>query len=54
MDLSIIIVNWNSTDYLSSCLASVYRETKAVSFEVIVIDDGSSEDCAEMLRRDFS
>lgn len=54
MDLSIIIVNWNSTDYLRHCLASVYRETKGISFEVIVVDNASRDDsCAELIRNEF-
>jgi GT2 family glycosyltransferase len=51
MNLSIVIVNWNSTEYLFRCLASVYRETRAISIEVIVVDNASWDDsCALMLR----
>jgi GT2 family glycosyltransferase len=54
MDLSIIIVNWNSTDYLRQCLASVHRETKGISFEIIVVDNASSDDsCARLVRDEY-
>jgi N-acetylglucosaminyl-diphospho-decaprenol L-rhamnosyltransferase len=52
--LSIIIVNWNSTDYLHLCLDSVYRETKGISVDVIVVDNASHDDsCAELIRTEF-
>jgi GT2 family glycosyltransferase len=53
MDLSIIIVNWNSTEYLRACLQSLYKETKDVVFEVIVVDNASYDGCAEMLKCAF-
>lgn len=51
MDLSIIIVNWNSKDYLRKAIASIETETKGIELEVIVIDGGSFDGCVEMLRR---
>src|SRR5258708_5608114 len=55
MDLSIIIVNWNSTDYLRHCLVSIYRETKGISVEVIVVDNASHDDsCAGLIEGEFS
>lgn len=54
MDLSIIIVNWNATDYLRDCLASIYCETRNLNIEVIVVDNASRDDsCAELIRREF-
>jgi hypothetical protein len=54
MNLSIIIVNWNSTDYLRRCLASIYRETKGISIEVVVVDNASRDDsCARLIRDEF-
>lgn len=41
MDLSIIIVNWNSKHYLQECVKSLLTEIKEIEFEVIVIDAGS-------------
>jgi N-acetylglucosaminyl-diphospho-decaprenol L-rhamnosyltransferase len=54
MDLSIIIVNWNSKDYVKKCLASVFASIRDLRFEVIVIDSASFDGCAEMIRENFS
>lgn len=51
--LSVIIVNWNSKDYLRKCLQSVYANTRGISFEVIVVDGASFDGCGEMLARGF-
>ena len=53
MDLSVIIINWNSAEYLRACLASLYREVRGVSFEVIVIDNASYDGCEKILREEF-
>jgi GT2 family glycosyltransferase len=52
-DLSILIVNWNSKDYLQECLASIYRETLGLDFEVIVVDNASWDGSAEMVAAEF-
>jgi GT2 family glycosyltransferase len=53
MDLSIVVVNWNSTDYLRGCLASVYKTVRDVHFEVIVVDNSSGDGCEAMLASEF-
>jgi GT2 family glycosyltransferase len=51
MDLSIIIVNWNSKDYLRNCIASIFANTQGIEFEIVVIDAASFDGCDEMLRK---
>ena len=51
MDLSIICVNWNSADYLLSCLSSVAQYTHGIEYEVIVVDNASSPQDIEKLSR---
>src|SRR5262245_32845143 len=51
--LSIIIVNWNTKDLLKACLASLNNESTVGSSEIIVVDNGSSDDSVAMVRRDF-
>jgi GT2 family glycosyltransferase len=44
LDLSIIIVSFNTRDVLLDCLTSVYAQTEGISYEVIVVDNASSDD----------
>lgn len=53
VDLSIIIVNWNTKELLRNCLKSVYAETDGMTFEVFVVDNGSTDASAEMVERQF-
>lgn len=53
MDLSIIIVNWNSAEYLRKCLRSIYSYTQGFEFEVIVVDNASFDGCEQMLANEF-
>jgi hypothetical protein len=46
MDLSIIIVSFNTKSLLVSCIKSVLKYTKAIKFEIIVIDNGSKDGSA--------
>lgn len=50
MDLSIAIVSWNTSDLLDQCLKSVYEMTDGIEFEVIVVDNASSDGSADMVR----
>ena len=52
-DVSIIIVNWNTRDILRGCLDSVYKQTQGIDFEVIVVDNASSDGSAEMVKQEF-
>jgi GT2 family glycosyltransferase len=53
MDVSIIIVNYNTSDLLKGCLKSIYEMTSGVKFEVIVVDNASADKSCEMVKRDF-
>ncbi|OGW44692.1 MAG: hypothetical protein A2132_05310 [Nitrospirae bacterium RBG_16_43_11] len=53
MDLSILIVNWNTKVFLDGCLQSIYSSVKDISFEVIVVDNNSGDGSAEMVRKTF-
>ncbi len=53
MDASIIIVNFNSTSYLLSCLASIFKETRDIEFEVIVVDNASTDNGCDLIRRQY-
>jgi len=54
LDLSIIIVNWNSLAYLRGCLASLLSIRGIERFETIVIDNASRDACVETLQHEFA
>lgn len=54
MDLSISLVSYNTRDLLRRCLTSIYKYTKNISFEVIVVDNNSSDFSVEMIEKEFS
>lgn len=51
MDLSIIIVNWNSKDYLRKCIDSIVSTVYGIQYEIVVIDNASFDGCDEMLQQ---
>lgn len=51
--VSIIIVNWNTSKLLEDSLRSIYAETKSRFKEVIVVDNASTDDSCEMVRDKF-
>ena len=50
MDLSIIVVNWNSVDYLKDCVASVEQNTTGITYEFVVVDNNSAAGETEKLK----
>ena len=53
MDVSVIIVNWNSREHLRKCLASIVAGVRTIRYEIVVIDSGSFDGCAEMMGEHF-
>jgi len=53
MDLSIVIVSYNTRDLLRDCLRSVYSSQCDLNREVIVVDNRSNDGSAEMVRKEF-
>lgn len=53
MKLSILIVNWKSKDYLRECLLSIQSTRDALAPQIVVVDGGSFDGCAEMVAREF-
>lgn len=53
MKLSIIIVSWNVKDILSDCLDSVLRSSVAFPYEIIVVDNASTDGTADHIKKKF-
>lgn len=54
IDVSVVIVSWNTRDLLSQCIASVIRQASKARLhvEIIVVDNASSDGTADLLHRD--
>lgn len=53
IDLSILIVNWNTRDYLKGSLQSIKESVKQITYEAIVVDNSSQDRSAEMVKSEF-
>ncbi len=52
MDVSAVIVNWNTRDLLLKCIASLLRFTHSASIEIIVVDNASTDGSVDAVKRD--
>lgn len=52
-DLGIVIVNWNTVDYLRKCLTTVFASEGEFQYRVVVVDNASTDDSASMVRDEF-
>jgi GT2 family glycosyltransferase len=53
VDLSVIIINWKSVQYLGPCLRALYEHTSGIDFEVIVLDNASYDGSAELIKTEY-
>lgn len=53
MDVSIILVSYNTKDLTRECLKSVYEKTHDVSFDIFVVDNASSDGSPQMIKEEF-
>jgi len=53
IDLSIIIVSYNTSDFLKECLESIKKNTEGLNYEIIVVDNASSDNSLQVLRAKF-
>jgi GT2 family glycosyltransferase len=53
MDVSVIIVHYNTPELTKSCIASVIEKTKGISYEVIVVDNASTVHNSDELKVQF-
>jgi GT2 family glycosyltransferase len=51
--LSVLIVNWNTRDFLRACLFSLQSACVELEYEIIVVDNASRDNSADMVRREF-
>ena len=54
MDLSVVIVNWNTRDLLRDCLGSLITGLGALEAEIFVVDNASTDGSAGMVAAEFT
>ena len=53
MDVSVIIVSYNTRELLKDCLRSVFDNTENLVYEVIVVDNNSKDGSVQMIEERF-
>ena len=51
-EIAVVVVNWNGSHLLRTCLGSLRRQTFA-DFETILVDNGSSDNSLALVGREF-
>ena len=51
--LSIIIVNYNGQKFIKNCIDSIYKYCKSVDFEVIIVDNNSTDGSQEFIKLNY-
>lgn len=52
MDVSIIIVNYNTKRLTSDCISSIVEKTQGISYEIILVDNASTDGSKELFEKD--
>jgi GT2 family glycosyltransferase len=53
MDVSVIIVNYNTKELIRKCINSIKMFTSGVKYEVIIVDNASGDESVKMIRSEF-
>jgi GT2 family glycosyltransferase len=52
-DLSISLLSYNNKVLLENCLNSIYKNTKKISFEILLVDNASKDGSVQMVKKEF-
>lgn len=52
MDVSVIIVNYNTCKMTCECIDSIVEKTHGISYEIILVDNASTDDSKEFFEKD--
>ncbi|MCD7710481.1 MAG: glycosyltransferase family 2 protein [Porphyromonadaceae bacterium] len=50
MELSVVLITWNSESYVTACLDSLWTATEGVEREILLVDNGSTDATRELLQ----
>ena len=53
VNISFIIVNWNTRDILLNCLDSIYKTVRDIGLEIYVVDNNSSDGSCEAVKKQY-
>lgn len=53
LDLSISLLTYNTNHLAKKCLESIYKNTSNISFEILLVDNASTDGTPEMIRKEF-
>lgn len=53
LDLSISLLSFNNKELLANCLNSIYQNTKNITFEILLVDNGSKDSSVQMVKKEF-
>ncbi len=53
VDMSVVLVCWNNKAYLDPCLKSLYEGGLKSSFDIVVVDNGSTDGSQQMLAEKY-
>ncbi len=53
VDIYIVIVTWNTREVTCGCIRSIYDHPGRLNYEVIVIDNASSDDSVEAIKKEY-
>jgi GT2 family glycosyltransferase len=53
LDLSIIIVNFNTKEITKKCLEAIFAQKTNLRYEVVVVDNGSTDSSVEEIKKLF-
>ena len=53
VDVSVVIVSFNTREVLRECLQTLERKTSKVTYETIVVDNASADGSADMVEKEF-
>ena len=51
MKLSTVIITWNAAKYVNRCFDSLFAATESVDSEIIVVDNGSTDDTLSLIEK---
>ncbi len=53
VDISVVIVTYQSKEYISRCIQSIRESARGISVEIIIVDNASGDGLIELIRTDY-